>query len=260
MSPAPAPGRVVTDPRLSRRRAAVARMRRRRAVTTVAAVLAVGAGAWLAFGSPLLTARTLQVVGGRHTGSGEIRKAAGLSGEENLLLLSTEEVARAAAELPWVARAEVDRKLPDTVRVAVVERAPAAAVAADSGRWLVSARGHVLARGSGGGLPVVADSDLRALRAGAQVDDAEVEAALRVLRALPGGVGRRVEAVFAPTRERITLSLGGVLVRMGAAEQLRAKVEVLRALLRRIGTEGTTPAYVDVRVPGSPALGPSVRG
>lgn len=253
--------RLATDPRITRRRQAVARLRRRRLVTRVACVVALGALAWLLFASPLLTVRTVQVVGGRHTGPQDIATVANLSGDENLLLLSTGEVARDAARLPWVARATVDRKLPGTLRVAIEERSPAVVLATDAGRWLVGPRGHVLARGRRGALPVLADSGLGRLRPGTRVEAPEVAAALGALRALPPRLRSRVEAVFAPTRERITLSLGPsrprVLVRFGAAESLRAKASVLRALLRRIAAEQISASYVDVRVPSSPALGPA---
>jgi cell division protein FtsQ len=249
--------RVATDPRITRRRQAVARLRRRRLVAQIACAAALGALAWLLFASPLLVLRRVQVVGARHTGPNDIAAAANLSGDENLLLLSTGEVARDAARLPWVAHATVDRKLPGTIRVAIEERSPAAVVASEAGRWLVGARGHVLARGGRSGLPVVADSDLGSLRPGRRVEAVEVSAALAVLRALPPRLRARVEAVFAPTQERITLSLSSVLVRVGAAESLRAKASVLQALLRRMATEGMTVSYVDVRVPSSPALGPA---
>jgi cell division protein FtsQ len=261
-----ASGRVATDPRITRRRQAVARLRRRRLVAQMMCVLALGALVWLLFASPLLSLRRVQVVGARHTGPQDIAAAANLSGQENLLLLSTGEVARDAARLPWVARATVDRKLPGTIRVAIEERSPAVVVASDAGRWLVGPRGHVLAPARGAALPVLADSDLGPLRPGRRVEAPEVVAALDVLRALPARLRERVEAVFAPTQERISLSLAptrpgptrpGVLVRVGAAESLRAKAAVLGALLRRMTAEGMTASYVDVRVPSSPALGPA---
>jgi cell division protein FtsQ len=259
---APASGtRLATDPRITRRRQTVARLRRRRLVARSACIVALGALAWLLFASPLLTVRTVQVVGGRHTGPQDVAAMADLSGDENLLLLSTGEVARDTARLPWVARATVDRKLPGTLRVAIRERSSAVVLATDAGRWLVGSRGHVLAPGHRGALPVLADADLGRLRPGTRVEAAEVSAALAVLRALPGRLRARVEAVFAPTRERITLSLGpsprSVLVRIGAAESLRAKASVLRALLRRMAAEQISASYVDVRVPSSPALGPA---
>jgi cell division septal protein FtsQ len=67
-----------------------------------------------------------------------------------------------------------------------------------------------------------------------------------------------VVGVFAPTVERITFSLReGTSVRYGAAEQIRDKNEVLQVLLRRLDDEGRTAAYIDVRVPTSPAVAPA---
>ena len=64
--------------------------------------------------------------------------------------------------------------------------------------------------------------------------------------------------IFAPTVERLTLSLeDGTLVRYGAAESLAAKNEVLLSLLAELAREGTQAAYIDVRVPTSPAVSTS---
>ena len=46
----------------------------------------------------------------------------------------------------------------------------------------------------------------------------------------------------------------GTQVRFGAAESLRAKNEVLVALLAQMRGEGRTAGYIDVRVPTSPAI------
>ena len=61
--------------------------------------------------------------------------------------------------------------------------------------------------------------------------------------------------MFAPTIERISFSLqSGTVIRFGAAEQLAAKNEVLKALFDDLGSDGGGAAYIDVRVPTSPAV------
>lgn len=249
--------RLTTDPRLTRRRLAERRSRRRRAWTRAAAATAVALTAWAAFWSPLLEVRAVRVVGGRHTTSQEVARAAGLDLGDNLLLVSTSAIAERAATLPWVRDARVDRKLPGTVVVRVKERRPALVLATPRGSFTIDARGRVLARGRRlSGLPVLHESSGEDVTAGRPLRGEPARAALRAYRSLAPRFRRRVAAIFAPSLERISFQLrGGPAVRFGAAERLGAKDHVLRAVLGRLARQDRSVAYVDVRVPDAPAVG-----
>lgn len=249
--------RVRTDPRISRRRRAIERSRRRRLLAGVATVAAVAAAAWLAFWSPLLAVEEIALVGGKHVSSEDVASVTGLDENDNLLLVSTGRVASQVEELSWVAAAKVDRKLPGTVRIKVTERIPRVVLATTDARWLLDARGHVLAPAPAGAddLPVLAAAAVSGIAEGVQVEEPEVRDALTALRSLSPRIRSDVVAVLAPTSERITLSLSdGTQVRFGAAESLGAKNEVLQALLAEMKLEGRTGGYIDIRVPTSPAV------
>ncbi|HVF52794.1 MAG TPA: FtsQ-type POTRA domain-containing protein [Actinomycetota bacterium] len=244
------------DPRLQDRRIAIAKARRRRALIAIACVAALAAAAWAVAWSPLLRVRTVRVVGARHTTSDDIARAARLGPSTNILVVSTADVAAATEELPWVLAADVARILPGTVRVKVVERKPALVLTLDAGSWTIDDGGRVLQRGMvADELPVLGGFDTRPPAPGDTLDDPIAVDALRVWRSLPKALEHEVRAIFAPTRERITIVLvDGTQVRYGAAEDLAAKNRVLLALRERIGTGEDAPAYIDVRVPSSPAV------
>lgn len=250
--------RVQTDPRIRNRRAAVARSRKRKVATALGVIGALGLSVWGAFWSPLLSVRDVKVTGAKHTTAAEVASAAGLGPEDNLLLLSAGEVAERAESLPWVASAEVERKLPGTVRVRVVERKPAVVVSLGGAKWTIDARGNVLAAGqSDPGLPVIGDIEVGEIRPGIRLDEPVVSDVLVTWRSLPKRLARDVQAIFAPTLERISFTLlDGTQIRYGAAERLDAKNEVLLALRHRLAEEGRRTSYIDVRVPTSPAVGP----
>ena len=253
--------RVDTDPRFSRRRRAVARSKRRRIAVRTLVIATVAVCAWAVLWSPLLRVREVRLVGARHVSVGDITRAAELSRSDNLLLLSTGRVADAVETLPWVKTAEVDRRLPGTVRVRVVERRAAVTLALGAARWTLDATGRVLESGERGGvLPVLAGAAVGELNPGARITTREVRDALRALRSMPPSLRAEVEAIFAPTIERISFAFrDGPLVRYGAAERLKDKHDVLTALLRRIAADGgAPPAYIDVRVPTSPAVSSTV--
>lgn len=252
-------GRVRTDPRISRRRKAVARTRRRRIAGSFLGLTLLGVGIWAAFWSPLLAVGRIQVAGARHTTAADVRAAADLGADDNLLLVSTGSVAAAVEELPWVADAEVHRKLPGTVRIKVEERKAALVVTIASGTWTIDEAGRVLEEGAvTDGMPTLTGAVLGALEPGEQIHADEVRAGLEVWASLTKKVRADVASVVAPARERIALALqDGTIVRYGGAEHLKAKNEVLGALLERLESEGRAATYIDISVPGSPAVGPA---
>lgn len=242
-----------------RRRKALMRSKRKRFLAAAVAAATLACALWIVLWSPLLKVREVRVLGARHTSSHDVATAAQLDASDNLLLLSAGEVTRKVESLPWVAEAEVERVLPGVVRVRVVERRPAIVLALGAARWTLDERGHVLAAAEAEAeLPVLAGVQIQRVEIGSRVRAAAVAGALRVWRSLPTVLSDRVAAVFAPTLERITLSLDtGVLIRYGGAHDLEAKNAVLRALLRRIEERGLEAAYIDVRVPTSPAIAPA---
>jgi cell division protein FtsQ len=247
--------RVQTDPRISRRRRAIARMRRRASFVRGTALLAVVAVAYAAFWSPLLKVREIEVTGAEHTTAEEVIAATALGENANLLLVSTDEIARRAEELPWVRTAEVQRILPGTVRVDVTERRPALALVTGAARWTIDRRGNVLGPGAPGRLPSLAGMVLSSVEPGIRLDGDEIASALRVFRSLPRGLRRELAAIFAPSPERVTLSLtDGTQVRYGGAERRAAKNKVLRALRARLRRQQRSARYIDVRVPANPAV------
>lgn len=229
----------------------------------MATVAAIAALAWLAFWSPVLAVDEIAIVGAKHTSVADVAAVTGLDASDNLLLVSTGRVAKQVEELPWVASAKVDRKLPGTVRVKVVERAPQVVLVTAGSRWLLDGRGHVLGRATTGDdeLPVLAAATVSEIAAGEQVGESEVRDALAAYRSLAPRLRGEVVALLAPTSERITLSLrDGTHVRFGAAESLAAKNAVLKALLADMRAEGRIGGYIDVRVPTSPAVSGAAAG
>jgi cell division protein FtsQ len=214
---------------------------------------------WTAFWSPLLKVRTVRVSGSKHVTSAEVTRAARISSGTNILLLSTAAVVRDAETLPWVRHARVDRSLPGTVRVRIVERHPALVVSQNSTRWLIDPSGHVIARARGHrrGLPTVAGLHEAHIEPGTALQTSAAHGVLKAWRSLPPKLGRQVVAMFAPTVDAITLSLrDGTTIRYGPPQALKDKNRVILALLHKTKVEGTGASYIDVRVPTSPAVAP----
>ncbi len=136
-----------------RRRSSAVRVRRRSPwlallAPLVQAVIVVGSPivllSWL-LTSPTFALTTIDVEGNRFVEKGWVEAALAPLGGENLLRLSLAEVERQVAANPWVAEVTVEKRLPDRLRLAVVERRPAALLRAPRGLVVLDRAGRRIA-------------------------------------------------------------------------------------------------------------------
>ncbi|HEU0024213.1 MAG TPA: cell division protein FtsQ/DivIB [Thermoleophilaceae bacterium] len=159
---------------------------------------------------------------------------------------------RVVAGYPVVRALEIETDFPHGLAIRVVEHEPAALAATGGDRVPVAADGTVLE-----GLPV--EGRLPVIRTDGEIegarlaDDAALGAA-RVAGAAPTPLLRRVEEIERDGRRGYVAQLrdGPELV-FGAAAQLRSKWSAAARVLADAETQGAT--YVDLRVPGRPAVG-----
>lgn len=202
--------------------------------------------------SPLLDVDHVDVQGAKNLSAAQIRRIAGVGRGSALLRVDRDAVRRRVEGLAWVDHARVERSLPGTLRIMVVERsALATAILTDgSSHVLVDAEGEVLERRSRRpeGLPELVGFAAAppAGRWSAPRD------ALRVLDAL--GPATRGRVVFAAQPgDEIVLGLDGTTtVLFGPSSDLAAKVASLEAVLARLGDRVVDT--VDVRVPEAPVV------
>jgi cell division septal protein FtsQ len=248
--PATADGKVLPF----RRRSSAVRVRRRNPWLALAAPLARAAFAvaapaalllWL-FVSPTFALARLEVAGNRYVTTAEIERALEPFRGDNLLRLPLESLERALASHPWIAAATFEKRLPDRLRLAVVERRPAALERTASGLVVLDPEGRRIAPwrpGLGGG-----DLLLVSVGARSEVDlRGALEVAAELERVAPDWAATLSE-VEALSEEDFRLWLAALpfplLVRGGT---LAERLPGLRALLPEL--EGRYPALaaVDLR-------------
>jgi len=231
--------------------------RRLRAVTALAVAGAVFAGAvGLLYFSGLASVRHVSVEGSVHTPASAVVAAAGVGSHPPLIEVNTAAAEAAVERLPWVARATVTRRWPDTLAIEVVERFPVAALAVAHGVVLVDADGRVLAAApqSPAGLPLLA-GPVAAAPPGSELG-AGADPGLAVAAGLPPALRGRVRGIAVAGDGAVTLDLGGgVRAELGVASSLPAKFEALASLLAGAPPHG--PEQIDVTVPDEPTVGPA---
>jgi cell division protein FtsQ len=184
----------------------------------------------------------VEVVGRSQTEPKALLAAAGLSRGDPILAFSPAEARQRIENLPWVESAAVERRLPDTIAITIVERKPIALWQHSEKISLIDASGVVLgnvAIESAPNLPLIVGGDA----------PAHASELLQLLAAYPE-IGKRVQASSWIGSRRWDLKLdNGVDVRLpesGVAEAMKqlAEAEASSRLLER------DVAAVDLRLSG----------
>jgi cell division protein FtsQ len=225
-------------------------------------ILAVIVGActlWV-INSPVFRLRDLRVEGTKHLSAAEVRRLAGLTSDTNVVWTSGARVADRLERDPWVRSATVAKRLPAGIVISIEERTPVARVAVAGGHFaLVSGDGVVLpARGAGGRVPTLQMAHPVAGPATVAASLRGLEAALRVVAALPPTV--RLQVTTATQRADGTVQLAldrGTKVEFGDASSAVEKGRVLRSLLMWSAGHGVSPGTINVEIPTAPAIQPA---
>ncbi|MEV7779167.1 FtsQ-type POTRA domain-containing protein [Kitasatospora sp. NPDC088351] len=216
----------------------------------------LGVLAWLVFFSSVLDVRNVSVQGAEDEKLtvDQVRAVIGGVGDGPLARVDLDDVRQRVEAIPRVARAEVWRGWPHTLRVKVTQRKAVAAVKGEDGQFTqVDATGVSFATEPAApeGVPVVElQLGQPALDAGGVITRPQlVQGAVTVAAGLPAEVAARAGAVLVHSYDDIQLQLsGGATVRWGSPEQTDRKARVLVALMNQKGTN------YDVSAPEAPAV------
>jgi len=178
--------------RVARRVAAALRI-----CLALAIVAGLGYGGWRLYEEILTTPRLgvehIFVRGALRAQPREIIKIAGREEGENIFSFSSGEVAGRVKKNPWVVSAVVRRKLPDTVRIEVVERRPMAIVKIKD-LFVMDSKGVIfkkLAPEDRLDLPLVTGLERKMIDAGGTY----MESFMRLFSSLESGRGLNLESI-----------------------------------------------------------------
>jgi cell division protein FtsQ len=246
------------DPRIEARRSAIAHAKRhrRRVRLLVALVLVtVAVAGYAVTRSGLLAVRSIDVQAGSHTDEDAVRAAAGVFPGQPMVDVSVDDVTHRVEALPWVETADVSRRWPRTVSIAVTERRVAAVLDDTHGGWLLlDGTGRVL-----GPTPPIAPEFGVHIDGLAPVDpgrnvDPKVQGALTVADRLTPNLRGRVASIHLGDQDTVQLRIRPVgTVDLGRPDDaLDAKIRSLQTVLAQASLVDL--CRIDLRVPDSPVL------
>jgi cell division protein FtsQ len=222
-------------------------------------LLAIGAGAAYCLGDRVagkfFPLKQVVVSGGEQLPEGLVESVIAQSVPKGtcLLLFNGRSLCRRLEEETKVGLVLVQRRLPSTLVVKLVEREPLALVRQGNRQWLCNREGIVLEQKGemAKGLPVVEVSrvSLRSLSPGTRIADPQLKDALRALSFLRAGGTEVPEKVFlSPERGMEIRFAGGTLLRLGAPSRLEEKLGLCLAVLQK-RSENSRISLVDVSCP-----------
>ncbi|ALC06337.1 Cell division protein FtsQ [Corynebacterium deserti GIMN1.010] len=209
----------------------------------VAAIAIAGAVAWFV---PVLKVGTIDVTGAQRTDPEQVKEVSGIVDGENLLRIDARQAAVNIVELPWVKSVTVDRSLPSTVSVELVEREPAVYVHRSDGDYIYDTEGKEVLIGT----PPVGTVEV----SGADAENPNVmPAVISVINAIKdhdAALTESIQSIDAPDEFDILLKLNdGREIYWGSAENNHDKAVALSTVMKREGQHWniSSPSMVTVR-------------
>jgi cell division protein FtsQ len=214
--------------------------------------IAVATAAWAVTYTPVFQARHIRVEGAVSLRPDAVRSLAGIEPSTNVFHLQTEAVAASLLNDPWIASASVDRDLPDTIVLSIVERQPVGTIDAMGETSILASDGTILPASTA---TTSAIDALPKVQAALGAPDAEQRtAAAALLSALDPVVANRVGDLSVGQDLSTSLTLrDGVTVDAGMPGEEAEKATALRAVLRWAASGGHPLSSVDVSAPGAPS-------
>jgi cell division protein FtsQ len=197
--------------------------------------------------------RHLEIIGAQHTTPGDLETVRQRYIGANLFNLDIARLRRDVSSLPWVSRVEIEKRLPDTLRVRVVERTPIAL--ADSGGSIryVDEQGTPFA----GLSPSIGDADLPLIGSAQPAELPRCVAILRQVRAQDPELYARISEIRALTPHGFAFFDRELHAFVYANEEdLSSKWRDLRAIVRAEHLARGDIAYADLRFNGQVVVKP----
>lgn len=220
-------------------------------------VLALLLAFYILFRSPLFIIDRVVVQGHGLLKESEIVRASGIVTGLNIFQADLQSATSKIQSMPVIKEVQVERILPGTIAVKVVERVPVALVVHD-GRFLeLDEQGHYLRQGQAGtaGLPVLTGIVVQKASPGRPVAATHLDLALQVVQELPPTLRAKLSEVHLGQDRRVVLyTMDGVECQLGLPDEIYQKGDYFLQVQRELGEKGKVIEYVDFSVLNSPVV------
>ncbi len=201
--------------------------------------------------------KQIEVVGAVHSSKADLHRITSQYAGLNLFQIDIARVQSDLSSMPWVNRIDIEKKLPDTLRIRVAERQPTALALIDGELHYVDEEGIAFALLT----PAVGDPDLPLISNAAREDLPRCVSLLRDLRTRDRAVYSRISEIKPIAPHGFALfdrELGAFVYATG--DGLSEKWRSLYGVVRAEGIERASIEYADLRFADRIVIKPSGLG
>lgn len=221
--------------------------------------LSLAALLWIYSSTRILNVRNIDVSGNKRLDISYIHGLSGITPDTHLLKMDVKAVEKALLSEPYVAKADIRRKFPNTVAINITERQPEGIISQNGRYHLVDKEGQVLESvdKKPPGLPEIQGLDLPLLYAGQWIESDAFATITTLLSSMSPDLKGMVVSVGCNPSEGLYLRGKGTRVIYGQASDLSRKNEVVLLALNDLVSRYRAVDYIDVSFPEHPVIKPT---
>lgn len=226
-------------------------------------VLGVIVGCYYFLSLPIWQINEVRVNGAKMLLPDEIRALAGIPISENLFFTSFRRAKNNLAKVGAIKSFRFFRLPPGTVIISIKERTPAASVVFTDGSAIIDHDGFILNHIPNLTLDIPELADLPIITGLDRRTEVEGDRLSRRANSVISGIVKEINVSI--KTKRLQMNLGGLqnidlllddilLVKIGRADELERKLDVIKQLLRQVAGQWERVQYLDVRFPAVPVI------
>lgn len=226
-------------------------------IESVIFVILVLVTGFILLSSPVFEVRKVLVRGNHFLNEEKILAVADISLGVNIFKIETAVVTSNLKQVPMIKEAQVDRSLPSSVIITVVERVPLGLLPSKEGFIKVDEAGVYLAKAGAGtpGLPVITGVQVDMTGPGQVFKSERLRSALDVISGLPAGSAANFSEVHVDEDGQIIIyTTEGYQCRFGLPQEIQEKGAIFQQVLLELRRQGAKINYIDLSCAGQPVV------
>lgn len=233
------------------------RQRKWNAIESVVFIMLVLVTGFVLLHSPVFEVRKVLVRGNHFLSEEKVRSVADIGLGVNIFNLKMAGVSANLKQVPMIKEAQVNRSLPSTVIITVVERVPLGLLPTKEGFIEVDDEGIYLAGAAAGtpGLPVITGVQVDVSAPGQLIESEGLKSALAVIEGLPVGSAANLSEVHVDDDGQIKIyTTEGYQCRFGLPQEIQEKGVIFQQVLLELRKQGAKIYYIDLTYTGQPVV------
>jgi len=230
--------------------------------TPVIYILLVAVGLYFFIHSPVFGLKNIKVTGNSLLEEDKILNLSQLTTGQNIMKIKKEEIIKKISVHPFIKEVQIERHLPNTLEIHILERKPVGLLVSQDGFIQISEEGYFLALIHDIGdyfLPVISGIDLEQLPGPGQlIKNAGLALALNIIKESPQELlDNLVEINIENKGNILAYTIDGIEIRLGSLDNITDKLTDLNRILEDFDKKGINAKnieYLDLRFSGPPVI------